>query len=120
MADLGQSINDLGDLFTKLGLDVVDGNGRVFHYVVDQPTCDGSRIQLEVDQNLCDFDAMRDVPVSRQAFLALVSALAETIGAHEQVPVQTFREPLLEPGWQRFLLFDCASRHNSPASAKLI
>ena len=88
---------------------------------MDQAAGDGRRIQLQVDEDLGDFDAVGDVFVAGKALLPLVGALAEPIGALEQLPVQTFRKSLLQPGWKRSLLFlDRACRHNSPASAKLM
>ena len=83
MADLGQAIDDLGDLLAELRFDVVDGYCGVFDDVVDQPAGNGGRIELQIDEDLGDFDAVRDVPVAGETLLALVRALAEPIGAPE-------------------------------------
>ncbi len=120
VADLRQAIDDLGDFLTELGLDVVNGDRRIFDDVVNQPARDGRRIQLKVHEDLRDFDAMRDVLVPRESLLAYVRLLAEPIGAREQLPVEALRKPLLKPRWKCLLVLDRACRHNSPASAKLI
>src|SRR6266550_1611049 len=114
VTDLGQAIDDFGDLLAELGLDVVNGNRGVLDNIVNQPAGDGGRIQLQIDEDLGDFDAMRDVPVSRQPLLALVGALAKPVGALQQLPVQTFREVLLQPGGKGvlFLLLYRACRQS--------
>ena len=119
VADLGQTIDDLGDFLPELGLDVVDADGGVFDDVVDQPAGDRYRIQLKVDENLGDFDAVRDEVLARQALLPHVRAFAEAIGAREQLLVEALRERLaiVVPARNDHLRFD--RRHNSPASAKL-
>src|SRR5689334_10798778 len=44
VADLGQTIDYLGDLLTELRFDVVDSDVGVFDDVVNQPAGDGGRI----------------------------------------------------------------------------
>src|SRR5206468_10289987 len=102
--------------------DVVHCDLGVFDDIMDQPAGNGRRIELEIDEDLGDFDAVRDVLVPGEPLLANVRPLAEPIGALEQLPIQTFRKSLLEPaGKGLFLLFlDRACRQSSPASAKLM
>src|ERR1700730_8576280 len=120
MADLCQPIDDLGDLLSELGLDVVNGDSGIFDDVVNQAAGNRRGIQLQVDEDLRDFDAVGHVLVARQALLTLVSLFAEAIGAREQIPVEALRKSLLKPGWKCLLFLDRACRHNSPASAKLM
>jgi hypothetical protein len=86
---------------------------------VNQAAGDGDGIELKVGENLRDLDAVRDVRLARQALLPCMSALAELVGAHEEVTVETLRKGVrLRPPsgnrgeWRR-------RRHSSPASAKL-
>jgi hypothetical protein len=119
VADLGEAVDDFGYLFSELCLYFVDADASVLYYVVDESTGDGDRIQLQINQDLRDLDAMRYVLVPGKALLPFVRPLAEAIGARKQVAVEPFRKALHDPCWKRFFL-DCAGRHNSPASAKLI
>src|SRR5690349_24153857 len=124
VTDLRQSIDDLGDLSTELGFDVVDGDVGVFDNIVDQSAGDGCRVQLQIHENLGDLDAVGDVLVPRQAFLALVGLLAEPVGARQEVPIESIREAGLQPLGKgvllRFLLSYSTCRQSSPASAKLM
>ena len=106
--------------FPEFSLDVLDGDGGVFDDVVDQPAGDGHRIELQVDEDLRDFDAVGDVVLARQPLLPLVGALAEAIGAQERLVVEALgkRLTIVVPTRNYSVRFD--SSHSSPASAKLM
>ena len=57
LRDLGQAVDDLGDLLAELALDVGDGDRRVLDDVVDQPARDGDRVELQLGEDLRDLDA---------------------------------------------------------------
>jgi hypothetical protein len=120
VADLGQPVHYLSDFLSELRLDVLDGDSGVLDHVVDEPTGNRHRIELQVDQNLRHFDAVGDKVLPGEPFLAHVGALAEAIGADEQVLIDFLGQALLYPLRDSLFFLHSASSHNSPASAKLM
>ena len=94
---------------------------RVLDDVVEQSAGDGDRVELQVGEDLGDFDRVRDVRLAGVADLPAMRRLAEPIGAHEQVAIELVvqRQLVLAPAWHHFT-HDRRRRHNSPASAKLV
>ena len=119
VADLRQPVDDLGDFLSEFALDIGDGDVGVFDHVVDQRRGDGDRVQLEVDENLRDLDAVVHICVAGETLLPFVCALAEPIGARKQLLIEPIRKRRFQqPGRECLPL--CACRHSSPASAKLM
>ena len=58
VGDLGQSIDDLRDLFAEFVLDVLDRDIGVFDDVMQQPADHGRRVELQIRENSCDFNAV--------------------------------------------------------------
>ena len=119
MADLRQAVDYFGDLLSELALDLLDADGGVLDDVVNESAGDSYRVELEVGQNLGDFDAMRDEILARETLLSKVRGFAEPIGAQKQLLIETLgkRLAVIVPSGNDGLGFD--RRHNSPASAKL-
>ena len=94
--DLGESVDDLGDLAPELPLHVVDRDRGVLDDIVDQSARDGDRVELQIREDLRDLDAVRDVILARQTLLPEVRPLAEPVGAREQVLVESLGASLVD------------------------
>ena len=69
-ADLGDAFDDVGDLLAKLGVNLVDGDGGVFHRVVQQAGGDGGGVEAHLGQHGGYFQRMHQVRLARRASLA--------------------------------------------------
>ena len=87
-ADLGEPVHDRGDLGPELALEVGDPDVGVLDHVVQQPARDRRRIQVLLDQDARDRDAVARGRRTAPALLALVGARAELPGALDEVEVE--------------------------------
>ena len=74
--DLGDAIDDVGDFVAELVAQVVERDERVFDDIVDEAGGDRSRVEVQVGEDLGDFDAVRDVLFARRALLPCVCAFS--------------------------------------------
>src|SRR5678816_3755786 len=120
LGDLRQPVDDRGDLFPEFRFDVGERESRVLDDVVQETAGDGDRVELEVGEDLRHLDRVRDVRVAGVAQLAAMGALAEAVGAHEQLTIELVveRRLALAPSGNQLLHRRC--RHSRPASAKLV
>ena len=70
VADLGDAIDDLGDLLAERAFDVRHGELRVLDHVVDQPAGHRDAVEVQLGQDLGHLNAVRDVVVARRALLS--------------------------------------------------
>ena len=56
--ELGNAINQPGDLAPEMGLDVIERRHGVLHRVVKQASADGRTVQLELGQDARNFNRM--------------------------------------------------------------
>ena len=96
LGDLRQSIDDGRDLLPELALDVVDRPRGVLDHVVNQPAGHRGRIELQVGEDLCDLDAVRDIRLTRIPRLPAMGFLGEAIGARQQFLVEAQVRALVE------------------------
>jgi hypothetical protein len=116
--DLCESVDYAGDLLAEIALDVGHRDAGVFDDIVDQPAGDGHRIELQLRQDLGDFDAVRDEGLAGETLLTAVRLGAETVRAREKIAVETLDLERVIPPGDPFL--ECRCRHSRPASAKLV
>ena len=88
LADLGEAVDDAGDLVAELALDVLGADVGVLDDVVDQPGGDGGGVELQLGQDERDRDAVGDEVLARHPLLAPVRGRAEAEGPVDQVHVQ--------------------------------
>ncbi len=122
LGDLREPVDDVGDRAPELLLHVGDRELGVLDDVVQQSGGDGHRIELQLGENLGDFDRVRDVRLARVATLAAVRLFAEAIGVHEQIAIELVVDRRLVFAPTRHHLADGRARgcHSRPASAKLV
>ncbi len=96
LRDLGQPVDDGGDLSAKLRLDVGDRDLGVLDDVVDQSAGDRDGVELQLREDLGDLDAVGDVWIARVPGLAAVGVVAEPVGAREQLLIQALIRAVLQ------------------------
>ena len=84
----GTAVLGLGDIGPELLLDIGDRDRRVFDDIVDQAAGDRDRVELEISEDLGDLDAVRDVRIAGEPFLAGVCPVAELVRAHQKVAIE--------------------------------
>ena len=77
LVELGDAIDDLGDVVAEARGDVGLGDRRVLDDVVQDRADDGVGVQVQVGEDLRRGHRMRDVGLARDALLALVGGGAE-------------------------------------------
>ena len=75
--DLGDALNDVGDLVAKSFFDLFVGRGCVFDGVMQQCGGDGRGIELHLGQDFGNLKGMNDVWLAGGALLAIVVLDAE-------------------------------------------
>src|ERR1051326_2108979 len=124
LGDLWPAGHNAGDLAAKLPVDVGDRDLGVFDDVMQQATGNGRGIELEIGQNLRDFDGVGNERLAGIALLTTMRLLTELIRTHEQFAIELVvqRMLILAPAWNElaFLSNRCRCRHSRPASAKLV
>jgi len=115
VSDLRDAVHDRGDLLPELGRHIGDGDGCVLDHIVNEPAGDGARVEMQLGQDLGDFDAVMEIRRARGPLLPVVRALAELEGARDEVRVES-----LEAGVTEIQLgknrFERWSRHRSPVT----
>ena len=83
-ADLGDALDDVGDLFAEFLADFNGGDRGVFDGVVEQAGGDGNGIHLHVGENVADFEGVHEVGFAGGAGLSGVVLLGEFVGFLDQ------------------------------------
>jgi hypothetical protein len=86
-ADLGDALDDVGNLFAEFLADFDGGDRSVFNGVVEQAGGDGNRIHFHVGENVADFERMHEIRLTRGAGLSGVMLLGEFVGSFDEVEV---------------------------------
>jgi hypothetical protein len=87
LVDLGDALDDVGNLLAELALQILAGDGRVFHRVVQQAGGDGGGVHLHLGEHGGDFQGMDEVGFARGAGLARVVALGEFVRLADQLKI---------------------------------
>ncbi len=87
LADLGDALDDVGNLFAEFLADFNGGDRGVFDRVVEQAGGDGNGIHFHVGENVADFERMHQVGLARGPGLSRVVLLGEFVGSLDQVEV---------------------------------
>ena len=80
LVDLGDALDDVGDLFAECCRDFFAGDGGVFDGVVEQTGGDGSGVKLHLGEDFGDLERMDDVGLAGGAHLSVVVVDAELPG----------------------------------------
>ncbi len=84
LADLGDALDDVGDLLAELSLDLFDGYGGVFYRVVQQAGDNGGGVEPHLRQQSGNLERMHQVRLSRLAVLSFVMFEGEFVGLFDQ------------------------------------
>ncbi len=87
LADLGDALDDVGHLLAEFLLELLGGDGGVFHRVVQQAGGDGGGVQLHLRQEDGDLKGMDEVGLAGGALLAGVVLQGELVGATDNLYV---------------------------------
>ena len=88
LRDLGEAIDQVGDLFAEVFADRFEIDERVFDDVVQQTGGDGDFVELHVGENVGDFERMDEIRFAGGALLSFVLARRKEIGAPQQIEVR--------------------------------
>ena len=106
--NLRQAVDDLRHFRPEFLLDFLDRDCRVFDNVVDQSRGDGNRVELQFSENARHLDAMRDERIAVAPELSLMGRRAESIGAREQVDVESLETRVVRrPAGDEFVAESC-------------
>ncbi len=86
--ELGDAVDEAGDLGAEAALDVGKGGKRILDRVVEEGRHDGIVVELVARQDARDFEGMGEVGVARLALLAAVRLHREDVGAVQLVLVR--------------------------------
>ncbi len=84
---LGDPVDELGDVGTEQALDVLERRHRVLDRVVQQPGDDRGGVELHPGEDARDLDGMREIGIARGAQLRAMRLHREDIGAVERILV---------------------------------
>ena len=87
LADLGDAVDQLGDLAAELTLEVGLGGGRVLQHVVQEPGGHRGDVHLEVDQEVGDLQRMAEIWLAGGPLLTLMRGGRESVSAREDVEI---------------------------------
>ena len=87
LADLGDSVHQLGDLAPELALEIGLGGQGVLEHVVEETRRHRGDVHPEVDEEAGHLQGMGEIRLAGRALLALVGTLGVAVGAldHSQV-----------------------------------
>ena len=87
-ADLGDPLDEVGDLGAEELLDALDGGQGVLDDVVEEAGRDGHDVELHVGEEVGDLERVDEVGLARVAHLSLVLAGREDVGPAQQLEVR--------------------------------
>ncbi len=87
LADLGDAVDELGDLRPEFPRQVVLGGPGILEDVVQEPRRDRGHVHLEVHEEPGDLQRMGEVGLAGGALLSLVAHLGEAVGTVHQLQV---------------------------------
>ena len=88
LAELGDAVDEEGDLVAELALDVLERRERVLDHVVQQPGADARRVELQLGDDARDAGRVDEVRVARLALLAVVRSRGVHVGLVDQLGVR--------------------------------
>ena len=80
LVDLGDTLDNVGDLVAEIGLDLLTGGRGVLNRVVQQTGGDSRRVHLHFSEHFRHFERVDDVRLTRRTHLALVMLDAKLPG----------------------------------------
>ena len=86
-ADLGDALDDVGNLFAEFLTDFNGGDRGVFDGVVKETGGDGDGIHFHVGENVADFERMHQVGFAGRAGLSGVVLLGKFVGFFYEIEV---------------------------------
>ena len=86
-ADLGHAFDNVRDLLAELLANIDDGDGSIFHRVMQQPGGYGNRIHLHFGQHMRDFERVNEIGLARGADLAGVMLLGKFVGLADDLQI---------------------------------
>ena len=86
-ADLGDTVHDVGHVFTELVVDLFDGGAGVFHRIVQQARRHRGLVKAHVGQGIGHGQRMGQIGLARKARLPRVSCGGEHIGLLDQLQI---------------------------------
>ncbi len=86
-ADLGYTLDDVGNLFAELLANFNGGDRGVFDGVVEETGGDGDGIHLHVGENVADFERMHEVRFAGRAGLSGVMFLGKFVGFFYEIEI---------------------------------
>ena len=111
--DLGEPIDNAGDLGAELLRDVFGANGGVFHDVVQERRGNGGAVEELLGENERHRDGVRDEVLARHPLLAPMSRRTEAERPLDQVEVEAVGVPL-QHGTQVRRKLGQGARHRAP------
>ena len=87
-ADLGDPLDDVGDVGAEQLADAVDRGQGVFDHVVEQPRGDADHVQALVGEDVRNLKRVNEIRLAGMAYLALVLERREHVGPAEQFQVR--------------------------------
>ena len=87
MRNLRETVNQVSYLFTEVTTNRVEIYERVFNNVVQKAGGNGHFVELHVRENICDFERVYEVRLTRSALLSLVFFGRKEVSATEQIEV---------------------------------
>jgi hypothetical protein len=90
LADLGDPVDEVGDLLAELVLELLLGGLGVLEDVVEQAGGDGGDVHLEADEEVGDLQGVREIRLAGGAVLTLVRDLGEAVGALQERQVSAW------------------------------
>ena len=85
LADLRQAINQVSDLCAEILFDILKRRVGVFDGVVKQSGGDADRIELEIGEDVGDFERVDEIRLAGFAYLAAMLAGREQVSAAQQI-----------------------------------
>ena len=89
LRELGDAVDEEGDLAAELALDVVRGRERVLDDVVEEAGADAGRVERELGDDPGDGGGVDEVRVAALALLPFVRLLAVVVGARDYLDVRS-------------------------------
>ena len=84
LAELGDSVDQPGDVLAEQLLDFLRRRHRVLDRVVQDGGGDGQVVELQVGEDARDFDRMAEIGIARSTLLVAVRLHRENVGAVDQ------------------------------------
>jgi hypothetical protein len=87
LRDLREPVDEVGDLLAEVLLDRLERDGRVLDDVVQETCRDAGGVELEIREDVRDFEGVDEVGFARLSNLSPVLSRREEVGPPEEVDV---------------------------------